>query len=183
MEAKAKVQTEISYDEWVIRRATLDDADLVAETVALAFEGYRAWAPPGWDPPLAPMHLERANELLSLSGAWCAIAFEDDAVAGHVAFSPARTREEPHEPIADLAYLSMLFVREPWWGTGLATELLRRATTEAAAQGYRSMRLETPLANARARRFYEREGWRLAGDAIYEPTLGFEIIEYRRPLG
>jgi GNAT superfamily N-acetyltransferase len=168
---------------WTIRQATLADAHDLAETVALAFEGYRAWATPGWDPPLAPMHLERVNELLSFTGAWCAIAFAEHAVAGHAAFAPALTRDDPREPIAELAHLSMLFVREPWWGTGLATELLRRATAEAAARGYRSMRLETPLAHARARRFYEREGWRVAGEATYEPTLGLELVEYRRALG
>lgn len=52
---------------------------------------------------------------------------------------------------------------------------------EAARQGYGAMRLYTPIAQARARRFYEREGWVLEGDALESP-MGMPLVEYRRTL-
>jgi GNAT superfamily N-acetyltransferase len=165
-----------------IRRATVDDLVDLAETVRLGFESYRAWAPPGWDPPLQQLHLIRLRETLGQPGIWCEIAFEGEAVAAHAAFSPARTREEPRETIPGVAHLWMLFVREPWWGTGLATELLGRATGDAAAQGFTAMTLETPLAHGRARAFYEREGWHVSGEPTYEPMLGLALVEYSRAL-
>jgi GNAT superfamily N-acetyltransferase len=165
-----------------VRLATLDDAPELGVTVRLGFEGYRAWARPGWDPPPPQLDLIRIRENLALPDTWCVIAEAGGATAGHAAFTPARTREEPKEPVPGLAYLWMLFVREPWWGTGLAADLLGRATAEARARGYTAMRLETPSAHARARRFYEREGWRVSGDPEYASTLGLEVVEYRRSL-
>src|SRR5919108_174797 len=116
---------------WTIRQATLADAHDLAETVALAFEGYRAWATPGWDPPLAPMHLERVNELLSFTGAWCAIAFAEHAVAGHAAFAPALTRDDPREPIAELATALAIFLGS---GQMLATQAAVSAALVATLQ-------------------------------------------------
>ena len=46
-------------------------------------------------------------------------------------------------------------------------------------RGYAAGRLFTPEAQARARRFYEREGWRPAGPARWEERLGLSLVEYR----
>jgi GNAT superfamily N-acetyltransferase len=164
------------------RRATLADARPMVETLQLGFEGYRAWAPRGWDPPAPAIDLARIRADVILPDTWCVIAEDDGETAGHVAFTPARTRAQPREPVPGLAHLWMLFVREPWWGTGLARELLARAVSEAAARGFEAMRLETPAAAARARAFYEREGWSVAGAPAFAPALGLEVIEYRRGL-
>jgi len=68
-------------------------------------------------------------------------------------------------------------------GSGLATELLARAVAEARAQGYRRMRFFTPRDQARARRFYEREGFVWTGSETLEPDLGLVLVEYlRKPL-
>jgi hypothetical protein len=53
---------------------------------------------------------------------------------------------------------------------------------EAARRGARAMRLVTPAAHARARAFYEREGWGLVGEPIWEPMLALDLVEYRREL-
>ena len=76
----------------------------------------------------------------------------------------------------------MLFVREPWWGSGLAARLHAIAIAEAAAQGYRAMRLYTPAGQLRARAFYEREGWSTDGAVRFEPMLALDLVEYRRAL-
>jgi GNAT superfamily N-acetyltransferase len=165
-----------------IRRATLADAPALAETVHQGFEGYRAWAPRGWDPPPPQVDLARIRAAVVLPGTWCVLAEDGGAPAGHVAFTPALTRSEPREPVPGLAHLWMLFVRAPWWGTGLAADLLGRAVAAAASRGYEAMRLETPAAHSRARAFYEREGWRAMRAPEYSPLLGLELVEYRRSL-
>jgi GNAT superfamily N-acetyltransferase len=76
----------------------------------------------------------------------------------------------------------MLFVRPPWWGTGLATRLHALALAEAGRRGYGTMRLYTPRGAARARAFYEREGWTRAGRPFDEPLLALDLVEYRRAL-
>jgi ribosomal protein S18 acetylase RimI-like enzyme len=54
---------------------------------------------------------------------------------------------------------------------------------EARAQGYRRMRFFTPRDQARARRFYEREGFVWTGSETLEPDLGLVLVEYlRKPL-
>jgi hypothetical protein len=43
------------------------------------------------------------------------------------------------------------------------------------------MRLYTPADQARARRFYEREGWRIAA-TVDDNEIGFRVVEYRLDL-
>lgn len=164
------------------RPATLADAPVLAETVRQGFDTYRAFAPPGWTPPEEPLERARIAERLRLDDTWCLLAHDGGAPAGHVALHGARDDSKERAPIAGLAHLWMLFVREPWWGTGLAPRLLALAVEEAAARGYDTMRLYTPARHARARAFYAREGWTTAGEATYEPMLGLELVEYRRRL-
>ena len=86
--------------------------------------------------------------------------------AGHVGITHAAERERPHVRIPGRAHLWMLFVRPPWWGSGLAARLHRLGLEEAARQGYETIRLYTPHGAARARAFYEREGWELAAPRV-----------------
>jgi GNAT superfamily N-acetyltransferase len=164
------------------RRATLRDAPVLARIVNEGFETYRAFAPRGWAPPPPVIERARIAERLLLPDAWCLLAEDRGTPAGHVAILAAREPAGDGAPIPGLAHLWMLFVREPWWGTGLATRLLELAVTEAAARGYTAMRLYTPADHARARAFYEREGFTTDGEATPEPMLGLDLVEYRRRL-
>ncbi len=154
--------------------ATIADIDVLAHTMREGFGTYRSFAPPGWAPP--PIALDRARiaDRLPRSDAWCLLAEEAGAPAGHVALL------DDCEP--GIAYLWMLFVREPWRGTGLARRLHGLAVAEAVGRGSKAMRLVTPARHERARAFYEREGWQLAGQPTWEPMLALDIIEYRRAL-
>jgi GNAT superfamily N-acetyltransferase len=80
------------------------------------------------------------------------------------------------------AHVWMLFVRERWWGTGLAVRLIERAAEAASERGHGELRLQTPSEHLRARAFYEREGFEREGDALYEPMLGLVLVGYRRPI-
>ena len=67
-----------------------------------------------------------------------------------------------------------VFVGRTARGTGLASELLAEAERQIAAAGHDVAWLAVVTGNARARAFYEREGWRDAGDLPYEVTAGGE---------
>jgi GNAT superfamily N-acetyltransferase len=168
--------------EFNIRPATLADVPVLAETVKQGFDGYRAFLPPGWEPPASEFEEARITERLALEDTWCQIALEGAKVAGHVAFLAAREQTDERPLIPGLAHLWMLFIREPWWGTGLAPHLLRGAIAEATAQHYATMRLFTPAGQARARAFYEREGFTVHRGPFWEPMLAFDLVEYRREL-
>ena len=133
-----------------IRSATLADVPVLSETVRDGFERYRAFLPPGWDPPAEEFEDARITERLRLEDTWCRIAFEGPEPAGHVAFLAAREQTDGRPIIPGLAHLWMLFIREPWWGSGLAPHLLALAVSEAASQGYDVMRLFTPAGQGRA---------------------------------
>jgi GNAT superfamily N-acetyltransferase len=165
-----------------LRRAAVDDAETMLETMRIGFASFRAWAGPGFDPPPVMLELPRIREGLARPTTWALLAFSGVEPAGHVAVTPAREREEPRADIPGLAHLWTLFVRPPWWGSGLATRLNGLAVDEAAGRGYGAMRLHTPAGNARARAFYDREGWRTDGVLLAEPLLGLDLVEYRRDL-
>jgi GNAT superfamily N-acetyltransferase len=158
-----------------LRRATAEDVPVLVETVLQGFETYREWAPRAWTPPERDLHLAGVRGRMAERGCFCLLAEDDGAPAGQVGTVPAHGA--PH---AD--HVWMLFVREPWWGTGLAVRLLDRAVAHAAEQGRREMRLQTPAEHRRARAFYEREGWKRDGDPLYEPMLGLTLVGYRRPV-
>jgi GNAT superfamily N-acetyltransferase len=163
-----------------LRPATPADAAALAETVAVCFAGYRSFAPPGWEPPAYEIELAEIEPRLSDPDTWCLVAEDRGAMAGHCAFIPALKSRRAEGVPPTLAHLWQLFVREHWWGSGLAPALLARALEDAAARGFEEMRLVTPAGQARARRFYEREGWHVAGEPELVPGLELELIEYRR---
>jgi GNAT superfamily N-acetyltransferase len=156
------------------------DARALGEALVAGFEGYRSFAPESWEPPGALGEVERFRTLLEDADAWFVVAERDGEVVGHSGFQPARTSMVPVED-DDLAHLRALFVDEEWWGSGLASELHGRALVEAARRGYGSIRLFTPAGQARARRFYEREGWQQDGEPR-ESGIGIMTVEYRRKL-
>jgi GNAT superfamily N-acetyltransferase len=162
---------------WKLRPPGVADAEAMCETVAIGFEGYRDFAPPGWRPPdvRGAHELARMRARLAAPDTWARIADDGPLVAGHVGVVP-------QAGVPGSAHLWQLFVRPPWWGSGLATRLNGLAVDEAAGRGYGAMRLHTPAGNARSRAFYEREGWRTDGVLLAEPLLGLDLVEYRRDL-
>jgi GNAT superfamily N-acetyltransferase len=158
------------------RRATGDDAEALLAIMVEGFEGYRSFAPEGWAPEIAGV--ERVRARLVAPDTWTLVAEDDGAVAAHVGFLPSERSGHP-DPQPGLAHLWQLFARPPYWGTGLATELLARAVAAASELGYTQMRLFTPALQRRARRFYEREGWEVVRE-FGDERLGLDVAEYRR---
>jgi len=158
------------------RAASLEDVPVLAQTTQQGFETYKSFAPAGWAPPPADLDEARIADRLARADAWCLMAEERRLPVGHVALLADET-------LPDHAYLWMLFVRRPWWGMGVGRELHARVVAEAVARGYVGMRLVTPAGQARARAFYEREGWVVAGEPVWEPLLALDLVEYGRSLG
>jgi GNAT superfamily N-acetyltransferase len=167
-------------DGFTYRSARADDVGAMARVVADAFRGYLEFAPAGWEPPGAEVEVEHLEPLMRDPEFWCVVAERDGGVVGHSAFVPARTSRVP-EADQGLVHLRALFVDRAWWGSGVAQTLHSMALEEAARRGFETIRLFTPVAHPRARRFYEREGWQSVRE-LPDPPLGLPLIEYRREL-
>jgi GNAT superfamily N-acetyltransferase len=162
-----------------VRPLAPTDLEALAQTVHDGFVGYGTFAPGGWEPPPREPMRDELAALLPREDFWCLLAEVDGEPAGHVAFLPAEaSRWSISEP--GVAHLLQLFLRPAFHGTGLAAELLERALEEMRSRGFTVARLFTPAGYERARRFYEREGWRAAGEPFHASELGLELIEYRR---
>jgi GNAT superfamily N-acetyltransferase len=168
-------------DALAFRHATADDAADLAAVLIEGFDTYRAFAPEGWEPPAAEPVAEMLASRLGKPTVWCVLAEEGGRIAGYVSLLPAA---DARQPVGNprLAHLWNLFVRSPWWGTGLAARLHREACEAAARRGFTAMRLFTPAEQSRARRFYEREHWTHVDGPYVDEELGLSVVEYRRAL-
>ncbi len=148
-----------------------EDVPALHDFLTAGIRGYRAFAPADWEPPAqnGPAKIERTLSELAHPRTYSRMAESDGRIVGFVHWC------EPDPPV-DIR-LRYLFVAEPFWGTGLAQEL---HVGSVAAMGASTVRLFTPTAHARARRFYERRGWYLHGCLEVSP-LGLPLAEYRRP--
>lgn len=90
------------------------------------------------------------------------IAVQGVEPVGVVSFEPSLARGEEG---ADerTAYLRLIAVDPPLWGSGLAQHLLEWAHSRMGASGFAHAYLWCAVSNARARRFYERAGWTADG--------------------
>jgi GNAT superfamily N-acetyltransferase len=161
-----------------IRRATASDAERLARGVIEGVEDYPSFAPAGWTAPSFEVELEHLRELLADADVYCLIAESGSGLVGQITFLPAARAPHPVED-SSLAHVSNLFVRRDYWGVGLASELHRAALDAADARGFTEFRLFVAAGQARARRFYEREGWLPAGEPCDDPIPGLTMIEYR----
>jgi diamine N-acetyltransferase len=167
-------------DDLTIRPSAPGDVARLAALVAEGFDTYRSFAPADWDPPPLDEHERTLAARLFEPDTWTVLAERRDALAGYVSMIPAATSRRP---VADprLAHLWQLFVMREWWGSGLATRLHGLIVEAARARGFTAMRLFTPADQIRARRFYEREGWRLESTPE-DDEIGFPVVEYRLDL-
>jgi len=161
-----------------IRDATVDDADAVALVHVHGWQwGYRDLLPSEY---LDGLSAERRAEqwrswLLEPGGTRTRLAEKDGACVGFAVSGPSR------DPGADddTGEVYAIYVEEDAAGTGVGAELLRSAVAWLAQQGFVHATLWVLDGNARARRFYEREGWTLDGAAKSEPREDFMMDEVR----
>ena len=68
--------------------------------------------------------------------------------------------------------VDQLYVDAPFRGRGIASQLLADAAARIRAAGHPEPWLAVARGNARARHFYEREGWTDAGEFSYPAEIG-----------
>ncbi|MCJ0868648.1 GNAT family N-acetyltransferase [Streptomyces sp. AP-93] len=102
----------------------------------------------------------------------------DGAVLGWAAFGPARGTD-PEGVAPDEGELYTLYARPDVIGTGVGRALLAEVLRRAP---YPAVRLWVLEGNARARRFYERAGFRPDGGVLVDESDGFPVheVRYRR---
>jgi GNAT superfamily N-acetyltransferase len=166
---------------WTLRPATAADAEQLARIVTDGFAAYGEFAAPGWEPPSYEVQLELIEQALPEPDAWCLIAEADSEIAGLVLIRDA-AQPPLSSPEPGMAFLWRLFVEPPWFGSGLALLLHDEALREARNRGYTAIRLFAAAGQARARRFYEREGWVAAGPPFMQESFGMDVVDYRRSL-
>lgn len=125
---------------------------------------------------------ERLRERLSDPAGSLMLVVEDDdrRVVGMSVYGPARDDGEPRS----CGQLHAINLEPRMWGTGLGQALLAEAQLRLAADGYWEAYLWVVDGNARARRFYERSGWRCDGGTKLDDDFGTGVTEvrYRREL-
>jgi GNAT superfamily N-acetyltransferase len=109
-------------------------------------------------------------------GSTVLVALSDEGVVAMCAVGPFRGRAEPDDPTGELW---MLNADPSAFGSGAAIALHQAAMQTLADQGHRSVALWVVDRNPRARRFYEREGWRADGVERVDEVGGTPIQELR----
>lgn len=89
---------------------------------------------------------------------------------------------ERTDPDGEVGELVLINVEPRAWGQGVGMELLSGCCEALAELGYAEAVLWVARENARARRFYEREGWRPDGAKRVEVIAGATVVDarYRR---
>ena len=165
-----------------LRRAVPADAEAIARGAVEGLADYPAFAPPGWMGPAYEPELGHTRVVLADSDFHCVVAEAGGTIVGQVTVVPAARAARPVEE-PGLGHLRNLYVDRSQWGSGLATKLMRAALEDARSRGFRELRLFVAEGQARARRFYEREGWRAVGAPFFDAVPGLSMVEYRRPVG
>ncbi|MFD4644309.1 GNAT family N-acetyltransferase [Lentzea sp. NPDC058436] len=150
-----------------VRPAVLSDAPAVGAVHVQAWkDAYRGLVP---DSVLDGRSVEDCTAMwergISRGGVW--VGLVDDQVAGFVAVGPSR------EPDAEFE-LYAIYVLASSYSTGLGYEMAK-----AALAGQKDVVLWVFEENPRARRFYERLGFRTDGNVKTETLDGVELREIR----
>lgn len=122
--------------------------------------------------------VEALRYRLDANGAVAVVAVDAGKV---VAACFATQAIENDQPVDARAHVSGISVMPDRWGEGLGRRVLARLEGALVDHGYQTAQLSVLETNGRARRLYDRSGWRLmcAGQphpagphAVYEKTLG-----------
>lgn len=162
------------------RDATLDDASAIGRIHVAAWRAaYAGEMPAAFLAGLDPAVSQRRWEQGFHAARWpngIIVVEADRRVAGFCVISPSRDADAA----ADTGEVVAINLDPTAWRRGLGTELLREALSRLAARGYVQATLWVLERNARARAFYEANGWRADGAEKVERQLtGFPLHEVR----
>lgn len=151
--------------EFVIRKANPSDGPGILDCLRSAFEPFRDeyTAEAFEDTVLTPESLAQRFSAMQLYAAEAA----DGRIVGTVACSVSNAEE---------GHLRGMAVAPAWQGSGIAGALLAAAEAALAEQGCARVTLDTTQALSRAKRFYERNGYRFSG--AVSDFFGMPLYEF-----
>ena len=155
-----------------VRTATVTDAPTIGDVYLRSWlAGYDGLVP---EDLLGPVAEQRASydwaAALDEPDSWFGLGTVDGVAAGVTKVGP-----DPTEDVSG-PWLELLYVVPEHWGTGISSAMLRRAVDAARDTDADSMRLRVVEAQTRARRFYEREGWRQDPDVAPSRNAFFPLL-------
>jgi GNAT superfamily N-acetyltransferase len=165
----------------VIREAVREDARAIAEVhVASWLAAYRGLMP---DETLDALDVDaravRWEAGLSDGSASALVAEDDDGIYGWATVGRSRDPDAGDE----VGELYGLYLAPGHWDRGLGRELHDAAVDELRTHGFEVATLWVLDTNARARAFYERQGWRADGgakqDRVGELRTLIDEVRYR----
>lgn len=167
-----------------LRAATLDDAAEMGVFHVRAWQqAYRGQMPDEFLAQLDPV--ERAGIWRRVLGdptidADVILALDGPAIVGLL--SSGAWNEADAEP--GVGELAVMYAAEAYWGRGVGPALHDRAIGSFTARGFTEAVLWVLDSNARAIRFYEREGWKPDGESRPDTFGGITVndVRYRRRL-
>lgn len=165
-----------------LRPAELRDADGIGEVHVLAWRAaYRGLMPQAYLDGLQPaVRAERWRTTLSAAQpeGWRMFVAEDASgrIDGFVVVGPSRDEGDAARGIGELMAINL---RPEAFGTGAGQALHDAAVDSLAASGWRRAMLKVVAGNARAIRFYERNGWCDAGTSHAIEIAGVAVPERR----
>jgi ribosomal protein S18 acetylase RimI-like enzyme len=152
---------------WVVRRAVVADAPVLAELAAATFP---LACPPGFDPDAVARHIR-----LRLSADAFRINLADVGLEYFVAVLPDGravgyllvAMGEGPVPGRRLLEVRQIYVRPELHGAGLGAQLMALAARRAWALGLEGLWLGTSKVNARAIAFYRKQGFVEQGERVF----------------
>ncbi|WP_319430533.1 GNAT family N-acetyltransferase [Mycobacterium sp. RTGN5] len=159
-----------------VRDATADDAMAMAQSHVRSWQaGYRGLIAQDYLDGLLPeVWASRYSFDSERSGRHSLVAVDGDAICGHVTFG-----RSPDDELAGSAEVWALYVDPPQWGAGIGGALVDAACARLSEAGHERALLWALSANTRARRFYERMGWRADGRERTDAIDGNLVDEVR----
>jgi len=164
-----------------LRAATRADIPALVALTHRCDESHRAWA--GEDLPIPSSEGEELewDVRFARTGAWIAVAEEDGAILGVVAFAQATITRENPTPVPGLGHVSAVFVDPGHWRRGIARALLDAAEDAMRAAGFDRAQLWT-LEGSPAERLYTALGWARDGRRDMYPPMGLATVAYVKAL-
>lgn len=166
-----------------VRPATVDDATALAELHVAAWRvAYQGLLPDEFLDGLSVVDREQVWRGLLGQGVRVVVAEQSsgDRLLGFASFGAERTGQEG----SGRGELYALYVHPDLWRTGVGRALHDEALAGLLASQHAEATLWVLDGNERARRFYERHGWRPDGARRVEEVPGARLCElrYRRRL-
>lgn len=170
---------------WRLRRAVSGDEPALALVAAASFLDAFAGVLPGAD---IVQHVAR-NSSPEKFASWIADPLSVVTIAEHpdgaapTGYTVLTAPDFPIETSPDDVELRRIYTIPPANGTGLGARLIARAIDDARALGRRRMLLGVLGTNRRARDFYERQGFELAGERRFNVGGSwYDDVVYARAL-